>query len=111
MNENNLMAIRYFLEEYDFFKDHREGVDFKATIEYTESHLKKEASVLINKGNSNYGQIDLISNEFDSDDVHKGFSPKYQTYKFDNKTKSLIIKGTSYKDRQPYTVIITPLLN
>lgn len=55
-------------------------------------------------GNIEIADGAIINAEF----VHTGFTPEYQIYSFNSKTKALIIKGISDKMRGPYKVSIIP---
>ena len=84
---------------------------FRAQVAYCSrgTRVVHVTNVAIQRHGSEDGKVSLTADPPLIEDLfHLDFSPKFQQYRLDTKSNSLIIKGRSDKMGGDYAVVITP---
>lgn len=88
------------------------NVAFDATVSYTHDGetTSGEAVVYLVRNGFDDGKVTVRESEqFDSNKVHTEYTPKWQTYTFDQDEEVFTVSGVSKKYGYDYQVVIAPL--
>ena len=104
----NILAIENFLKD-NGIKRMDSVTQFSAEVEYQYQGrtVQGYAEIRIHRrAGMRDGNIEIMSPDFEPFDVHTEFSPRFQSYTYDEKKKRLRIRGNSKKMQGEYFVSI-----